>query len=58
MLDCVSDLRKVGGKEALLVHVFDVRHAAGLYPRMRELMMPRLLPQSEVLLRGGLPSAG
>jgi nucleotide-binding universal stress UspA family protein len=37
MLDCVSDLRKVGGKEALLVHVFDVRHAAGLYPRMREL---------------------
>ena len=47
-------LRSVGGQEAVLVHVFDVRTVGGLYNSLKEAMLPKLRSQQEILEKAGV----
>lgn len=49
MLRCMDGLRKVGSKEAALVHVFHIRDVGGLYTSLQKLMLPELEKQAEIL---------
>ncbi|MBI4279900.1 MAG: universal stress protein, partial [Armatimonadetes bacterium] len=53
MIECATGLRRVGSREAILVHVFNVRTVGGLYESLKALMLPRLEAQ-----RGLLQAAG
>ncbi|MGQ9616477.1 MAG: universal stress protein [Spirochaetota bacterium] len=49
MLGCLDGLRKVGSKEAALVHVFHIRDVGGFYTSLQKLMLPELEKQEEIL---------
>lgn len=53
VLECVKGLRAVGSREALLVHVVDVRDVGGLYRRLREAVLPKLEAQQKLLQEAG-----
>jgi nucleotide-binding universal stress UspA family protein len=54
MVECVRELRRVGSREATLVHVFHVRDAGGLYRSLQEQILPRLEKQAAILREAGL----
>lgn len=53
MLECVKCLRRVGSREAVLVHVFDVRDVNGLYETLKKSMVPKLERQRQSLQEAG-----
>lgn len=53
MLECIRALRRVGSREALLVHVFDVRTVGGLYESLRRTLLERLQAQKRDLEEAG-----
>jgi len=53
VLECAAGLRRVGSREAILAHVFNVRTVGGLYESLKAMMLPRLNAQ-----RGLLEAAG
>jgi nucleotide-binding universal stress UspA family protein len=54
MVECVRGLRRVGSREAALVHVFNVRDVGGLYGSLQEHILPRLEKQAAVLRDAGM----
>jgi nucleotide-binding universal stress UspA family protein len=52
-LECLHGLRRVGSREATLVHVFDVRTVGGLYESLKESLRPRLDAERRVLETAG-----
>lgn len=52
-LDCVKLLRRVGSREALLVHVMSVEHIGGLYQTLKKLFLPSLEEQKKSLEQAG-----
>jgi nucleotide-binding universal stress UspA family protein len=53
MVECLKELRRVGSREAALVHVFNVRDVGGLYDTLRESMLPKLEGQAAILRDAG-----
>ena len=53
MLECVKALRRVGSREVVLIHVFDVRDVNGLYETLRKSMLPKLERQRNSLQEAG-----
>lgn len=53
MVECARGLRRVGSREATLVHVFNVRDVGGLYGSLQEYMLPRLEKQATILRNVG-----
>jgi len=42
ILECVKELRRVGSREALLVHAMNVQDVGGLYASLRRQILPKL----------------
>lgn len=53
LVECVKDLRHVGSKQALLVHVLNVRDVGGLYLQLKRLALPKLEAQQKILTEAG-----
>jgi nucleotide-binding universal stress UspA family protein len=53
VVDCVRHLRGIGGREALLVHVLNVRDIGGLSATVRRAILPRLEAQQQALAAAG-----
>jgi nucleotide-binding universal stress UspA family protein len=53
MLECIESLRRVGSREAVLVHVFDVRTVGGLHETLRRSLLGRLEAQKQRLEQAG-----
>lgn len=54
LVECAASLRHLGLREALLLHVFDVRHVGGLAIDLEEQLRPSLARQVEALGRAGV----
>jgi len=54
MMDCATDLVRVGARQATLVHVFHVRDVGGLSEQLRQAMLPQLEAQRKILEEAGL----
>jgi nucleotide-binding universal stress UspA family protein len=54
VLECVKGLRRVGARQAVLVHVLDVRHVGGLYLALKKLRLPDMEAQKSALEKAGL----
>ena len=53
MLECAEGLRRVGGRQATLVHVFHVREVGGLYESLQLHTLPKLERQAGELRAAG-----
>jgi len=53
MIECVKPLRRVGSRQAVLTHVFNVRDVGGLYGALQQFMLPRLEKQKLALEGAG-----
>jgi len=53
VLECVKELRRVGSREALLVHAMNVQDVGGLYASLRRQILPKLEAQKKVLEEAG-----
>jgi nucleotide-binding universal stress UspA family protein len=53
MIECLEGLRRVGSREAVLTHVFNVRHVGGLHEALRRAMASRLEQQRARLAAAG-----
>lgn len=53
MMPCLAYLRKVGAREATLLHVMDVRDVGGLYLSLSKLLKPRLDTFEGLLRKAG-----
>lgn len=52
-LECIRSLSRVGTREVVLVHVFNVRDVGGLYLSLQRYMLPRVQRQQEMLEQAG-----
>lgn len=53
MVECAAGLQRVGGRTAVLVHVFNVRDVGGLYASLQNYMLPKLEKQADLLRKAG-----
>ncbi len=53
LVDCVTSLRRVGSRKAVLVHVLNICDVGGLYQTLRRLALPRLEKQKQRLEAAG-----
>lgn len=53
LVQCVTGLRRVGSRRAVLAHVINVRDVGGLYGTLKTLVLPRLEAQQKTLVAAG-----
>lgn len=53
VIDCVKDLRRIGSRKAVLVHVINARDVGGLYATLQRLAVPKLEQQQQRLESAG-----
>ena len=57
MVECVKGLQLIGSREAVLVHVLNVRDVGGLYTSLKSLVLPKLEVQQQSLSQAGFKTA-
>jgi nucleotide-binding universal stress UspA family protein len=53
VLECVKGLRRVGARQAVLVHVLDVQRVGGLYLALKKLILPEMEARKSALEKAG-----